>query len=396
MEAPGRTDRILGRVRGIRPGPTLLGIGGLHGNETAGVEALKRVLRSLEGREEHLHGEFVAVVGNVPALEAGRRFIDRDLNRAWTPKRLERLREEHSLNGCSEDREQVELLQVAEEIVEEARGPVYALDLHTTSGFGGSFSTFGDSLPNREFAAQIPVPMVLGLEELVEGTFLSFLGRHGLITVAFESGQHEEPEAVDRAEAGLWIALEAAGLFRNGHLPEAREGRLLLAGQSRGLPRALEMRYRYDVTPETRFRMRPGFRNFQPVFEGQALAEEHDGVVKAPWTGRILMPLYQEQGEDGFFLVREFGTFWLGVSKLLRLLKTDRVVHWLPGVRRVDRDRDVVRINKHVARWFARHLFHLLGFRQEEEDGDRIVMRRRRYDEIRFVHHPPPPEHLVE
>lgn len=35
---------VLGCLRGARPGPTLVCIGGIHGNEPAGVQALRRVL----------------------------------------------------------------------------------------------------------------------------------------------------------------------------------------------------------------------------------------------------------------------------------------------------------------------------------------------------------------
>ena len=220
-------DRVLGRIRGTERGPTLLCVGGLHGNEPAGVRALERVLRALKARSRHMSGEFVALAGNRAALAAGHRFMDRDLNRAWTPERIWRLANKGAVRGEVEDREQIELLDAIEEVVEKARGAVYALDLHTTSGFGGAFSTFGDTLPNRDFAAQIPVPMVLGLEELVEGTLLGFLASHGLVTVAFESGQHDEPRAVDRAEAGIWLAIAAARTLPRDQIPEAADARKL-------------------------------------------------------------------------------------------------------------------------------------------------------------------------
>jgi predicted deacylase len=193
LEMVGPVDRVLGRVRGARSGPTLLCVGGMHGNEPAGVYALQSVLEQLSKLSDEMAGEFVALAGNRTALAEGRRYVERDLNRAWTVERLATLR-----NGGPkgiEDREQVELLDAIEAVVEEARGPVYMLDLHTTSGPGAPFSTFGDTLPNRDFAEHIPVPMILGLEELVRGTLLGFLGAHGLVAVAFESGQHLEPQA---------------------------------------------------------------------------------------------------------------------------------------------------------------------------------------------------------
>lgn len=361
----------------------------MHGNEAAGVHALRSVLPALAARRADVAGEFVAVLGNRRALARGRRFLERDLNRAWTEGHLGRLRGGTGAGaGGAEDREQIELLETIEAVVRRARGPVHVMDLHTTSGLGGPFSTFGDTLANREFAAHVPVPMIVGLEELVDGTLLAFLGEHGLVALVFESGQHQEPEAVERAEAGLWIAVAASGLVPPARLPEASEGWKRLHRECRPLPRALEMRYRHPVEPDDGFVMRPGYLNFQPVEEGEIVAEDRTGPVRVTERARILMPLYQVQGEDGFFLVREFRPFWLWVSSALRRLRVDRVAHWLPGVHRDPADPDARVVDKRVARWFALQLFHLLGFRKVEDAGHRLVVRRRGLRGARFLERP--------
>jgi succinylglutamate desuccinylase len=368
-------------------------IGGIHGNEPAGVYALSSVLGQLENMAGEMAGDFVALAGNRAALAEGRRYVDRDLNRAWTVDRLEHLR-----NGGpkdAEDREQMELLDAIEDVVDGARGPVYVMDLHTTSGPGAPFSTFGDTLPNRAFAEHIPAPMILGLEELVRGTLLAFLGAHGFVAVAFESGQHFEPMAVDRAEAGIWISIAAAKLLPESRLPMLGEGRRILQREAVGLPRALEMRYRHDVDVADEFRMNPGYENFQHVREGEVLAQDRNGGVKVGEAARILMPLYQEQGDDGFFLVREFSSFWLRLSYVMRRMKLERVSHWLPGVKRDPVEPDTVHVDKRVARWYAKQLFHLLGFREVEDSGAHLIMRRRRFDEARFISRGPTAEHLL-
>jgi succinylglutamate desuccinylase len=51
--------------------------------------------------------------------------------------------------------------------------------------------------------------------------------------------------------------------------------------------------------------MRPGYVNFQPIQQGEHLANDTTGPVLAPEDGLILMPLYQPQGSDGFFVVQE-------------------------------------------------------------------------------------------
>ncbi len=387
-------DRVLGRIRGAWPGPTLLCVGGLHGNEPSGLEALERVLERLAPRARAMRGELVALTGNRSALALSRRFVDRDLNRSWTDERIARLKEEGHLGGHTEDREQVELLDAIEAVVADARGPVYFLDLHTTSGGGGPFITFGDTLPNRALAAHIPVPMILGLEELVDGTLLAFLSRHGIVGAVYETGQHSEPRATDRAEAGVWLAAAAVGLLPESLLPEAAAGRKLLKRDTGHLPPAMEMVYRHHIEPLDGFVMDPGYRNFQPVDKGQSVARDVRGPVQVQWGGRILMPLYQAQGEDGFFLIRDFSTFWLRASHILRTLGVDRIVHLLPGISLDPGRPDTVVVNRRVARWFSLQFLHLLGFRKEEDAGTMMLLRRRRYDDARYVVHGPRPEAL--
>jgi hypothetical protein len=49
----------------------------------------------------------------------------------------------------------------------------------------------------------------------------------------------------------------------------------------------------------------------------------------------------------------------------------------LPGVRR-DRDRPgTLRIDRHVARFYALEIFHLAGYRKKRLEGDQLVVTRR-------------------
>ena len=123
--------------------------------------------------------------------------------------------------------------------------------------------------------------------------------------------------------------------------------------------------------------MRPGYENFKPVGSGEVLAKNTAGNIRSPEAGRILMPLYQEQGEDGFFIVRPLYPAWLTVSSILRHLRVDRIIHWLPGVKRHPTRPGALVANKHVARWFALEIFHLLGYRKKTEEEDWLVVDRR-------------------
>ena len=266
-----------------------------------------------------LAGDLVGLAGNLAALARGSRFLVGDLNRLWLPERLARLRAA-AAPLAAEDAEQLALDDELEAAFAAARGPVFVLDLHTTSGPGPAFAVLDDTLANRAFALHFTVPLVVGLEEELDGTLLQHLLDRGAVTLGFESGQHDEPAAVDRAEAAVWIALDAAGLLPAGSRPEVAAARALLAAAGAGLPRVVEVRYRLAVTPADGFRMLPGFASFQPVGRGQVVARDRHGDVAVREPGRLLMPLYQPLGDDGFFLIREIRPFWLAVSTRMRRL----------------------------------------------------------------------------
>lgn len=371
--------RELGRIVGLEPGPTLVCLGGLHGNEPAGVLAIDRVLSILRESETTLCGELVGLVGNRRALARGDRFVDHDLNRAWQSERLSRLLRAPGPREA-EDREQVELDAVLQELIQEAPGRVFLLDLHTTSGPGPAFAILDDTLPNREIALDFPVPLVLGLEEELAGTLASYLTVQGVTVLGFEAGQHQDPESVSRAEAAIWLALDSCGLLQGWDRERARAARRLLEEQTAIDLQIFEVRYRHHVERADRFRMGTGFRSFQPVASGQILGQSADGPVTAPFAGLLLMPLYQDQGQDGFFLVVEIRPVWLSVSAAVRSWRLERFIHLLPGVRRDPERPDTYRVDRRWARWLAPQLFHLLGFRREGKKLGRIMVVRRRAD----------------
>lgn len=377
-DAPVFARRRIGHYRGGRPGPLLLAIGGLHGNEPAGVHALRRVFARLEETRPPMRGEFVGLAGNLLALRAGVRFLRHDLNRCWRPRRIADLRA--GTRRAPEDEEQLRLLAAIEEAMAGREEETVVLDLHTTSADSVPFFTLGDTLRNRAFARRLELPLVLGIEERIEGALLELLNRRGPVTIGVEGGRHDDPRSIDYHEAVLWLALVEAGCLAPEHADGLAERRRSLAAARADLPRVFEVRTRHAVTPRDGFVMRPGFRNFQPVRKGQELARDVRGPVRAPEEGRIFLPLYQELGDDGFFVVRSVRPLWLRVSAALRRLRVDALAPLLPGVRRSRRRVDTLIVDRRIARWYVVEIFHLLGYRRGRSAPRSFVFTRRRHD----------------
>ncbi len=63
--------------------------------------------------------------------------------------------------------------------------------------------------------------------------------------------------------------------------------------------------YRHGLSKEDTFEMEPGFQNFKKNYIGELLAHQNGKEIRSIWDGHIFMPLYQAQGNDGFFVVKE-------------------------------------------------------------------------------------------
>lgn len=377
---PGRESRryprILGEYDAGREGPTLIFLGGIHGNEPAGIQALVRVLKRLEEDDLDYRGRLHALAGNLAALQRRQRYLDRDLNRAWEPERVRTILEGEDPGTLSEDREQSELIRIFQGAEAARTGPVLFVDLHTSSAMGAPFSCLGDTLDNRRLAMSLPIPMILGLEECIDGAVLEYFNERGIASLALEGGKHDSKEAVDNLEACVWILLVAAGAIGEGRIDLAPYRRLL-AQSAHGLPSVLEIRERRALSPGDGFAMEPGYRSFQSVRKGALLARDSQRRYTAPRDSNVLLPLYQGQGEDGYFLATPVHRIWLRVSSWFRHLGNPGFLALLPGLARHPDQKSTLLVRPWVAQAITLRLFHLLGYRRQRKVGDGMQFTRR-------------------
>jgi len=218
------------------------------------------------------------------------------MNRQWTPALL-------AAAGAIEDAESEALLALVEAIdaaLARARGPVFALDLHTTSAEGIPFAIAGGAAADRAFAREVPLPVIIGLQESLGGTLTEYLASRGCVALAVEGGQNDSPAAAAHLEAVIAVGLAASGVAE---LAEVEQARAVLQRARGDLPPTIEVMLRHPVGAG--FRMEPGFANIERVASGTLLARDDGGEIRAPFDGLLLMPLYQAQGTDGFFYGRE-------------------------------------------------------------------------------------------
>jgi succinylglutamate desuccinylase len=202
---------------------------------------------------------------------------------------------------------------------------------------------------------------------------LGWLVERGHLGIAIEGGRHDDPAAIEAHEAALVLLLARLGMADLG--AERRENaRARLADPT--LPSVVEIRHRHVVRDHDDFVMREGFRTFDRVARGAPLARDRHGPIDADEDAFLLMPRYQPQGDDGFFLARSVAPFWLRVSTLARALHVDRVLPRLPGIAR-DETGALVTTTRRPPPGVVR-VMHLCGFRRERPHGEGLRFERRR------------------
>ena len=182
-----------------------------EGLSRLGIEVVRDELRPIRSR---LRGAFIGLGGNLGALERETRFVERDLNRRWFARDVEALLERDAGTDQHEDAEQREVLDIMHKIIAGSPGEVCVLDLHSTSSRSPAFVCMPDALWNHELAFALRVPVLLGLEEAIEGTMLGYFSDLGHTTVCFEGGIHGARETLEAHVAAIMVGLVTAGLVR--------------------------------------------------------------------------------------------------------------------------------------------------------------------------------------
>jgi succinylglutamate desuccinylase len=367
--------REIGSIKKDKNKPLVIFIGGIHGNEPMGVFALHRVFDEIEKNNIEIDGTLIALTGNLEALKKKERFLRCDLNRIWNKKNLDRLSDYQELDV--ENKEMAAIWDILKEAINGHQSERIAIfDLHTTASDSVPFITINDTLSNRRIASEIPVVTIFGIEEFLSGPLLSYINELGFNALGFEGGQHDSNDSYLNHQAFIWLAMAVKGLIPKDH-PKAIEGKKRLKEVSDEPGKFFEITYRRNIENGDVFKMESGFTNFQTINEGDFLAVHNDEKLYSEWDTRIFMPLYQKQGDDGYFIVRPISKFVLWISKYMRHYELERLLVLLPGVNMVDGKRHIIKVNRKIARLKARELFHFLGYRQKIYEDNSITFIRR-------------------
>jgi len=284
------------RFDALRPGPRLILLGGVHGNERCGSVALERLVAALDTGELRLERGTLTVVpvANPLARALERREGDRNLNRMLRPTAVPRDHEDRIANRLCP-------LLDAHDVL---------LDLHSFHTAGEPFAMIGpedNDGPLEPFALaarEQAFALALGAPRLVEGWLdtyargvrrraargapgadpeygvgtTEYMRSRGGCAVTLECGQHDDPDAPAFAWTAVRRALVHLGLVTTAIEPAAGPRELL---------RLVEVFDREHADD----RLARAWTSFEAVRAGEPIGLRRDGTpVAAPADGRVVFP----------------------------------------------------------------------------------------------------------
>lgn len=297
---------------GREPGTRLIVTGAVHGNETCGTVAIRRVMDEIrDGAIEIVRGRVTFVpVANAMAYAKRERAGDRNLNRNLNPTRTPKDFEDHVANWLCP------LLASHDAL----------LDLHSTRGQSEPFALVGPHdndgaiEPFRHAAAERALALRLGVKRFVEGWLdtysrgvarrrasattnplaadaiygvgtTEYMRSQGGYAITLECGQHEDPQAPEVAYRAIRNALAFLGHAAD-PAPRPAEGY-----------EALRLHEVIDRDHSEDEFSRP-WASFDALSPGDLIATRHDGTqVRAFRAGRILFPdTGAKPGHEWFYL----------------------------------------------------------------------------------------------
>lgn len=379
-----KLKRELGKL-GNGNGPVLIFVGGMHGNEPSGVAALADVFSKYSDSDVEFNGRAYAFSGNIRALATGQRYIEKDLNRLWFEEQILKINK-GLINGqaAKDELEQVALFDELKTITQNEHGPFIFFDLHTTSASSPPFVLINDTLTNRKLAETYPHRIILGIEEYLDGPMLSYINDQGYTSLGFEAGQHDDPLSYELHKKFILQSFLLTGFLTDKSL----YNEIVKNEQHNSYAhKFFEVKHCYKVSDEEEFKMDPGYLNFSPVKKGQVVAKNKYGALQVKGPGYLFMPLYQRKGGEGFYLIKLIPKFWLQFSYFIRKIDFDIILLALPGIKRLDDKFKSLVVNENIARFLARDILHLLGYRRVTHSAGKRIYIKREFSKYKSINY---------
>lgn len=255
------------------PGPTILILGGVHGNERCGVNALEEI-KTWDIQK----GKIMLEIGNPEAVKRDIRCTEQNLNRMFLPQQM--LSEEAKKSYEYERAQYLKNLMGQADIL---------IDMHA--------SNTPESIPfiiAEESAKNIisDIPMLIscsGFDTFQPGGTDYYMNTLGKIGICIECGYTKDMRSIETALRCVESILIGQGM--------------LLGTVQRSAQQQFKVFFQYYTRTES-FRLKNDFADFEFLTADTLIAFDGDDPVYAPQDCSILFARSRDRvGEEGFLLL---------------------------------------------------------------------------------------------
>lgn len=283
IELPGIGIPYAWKCPGKEKGLTVTILGGIHGNETVGVDIVQNLLLKMMQGKVH-QGVLQVALGNIEAIKQGKRFIEKDLNRCFGHPKGKSIEEVRA--------NQLKSLLIDTDVL---------LDIHGTIKPSKPF--MGSPNPDHELGRVLPY---IGLSTLITGEGYAtkgnpiytdaFVAEAGGLGVTIEAGWLKDPKIM-QIQKNIHDALVMLGIF---------------AGDKDKIkPVDMQMWDAYwNVIAGKNFKFTKEWQNFEEIPAGTLIATDpgENGDVVASEASIILFPKSKENlvvGNEACIIARK-------------------------------------------------------------------------------------------
>lgn len=269
-----------GIISGKHTGPTVVILGGIHGNERVGVTVLES-LRALLN-PDRINGVLHLILGNPRAYKENKRFIDTDLNRLFGSGFSPTIQKKE---GNYEER-------CARELAAVLQSADFLLDIHSTIKPSVPFIFTNANDDHMALARLFHTPYIVSPasgfapKELASSTD-NFVDSHGGIGITYESGWHKDSSSFEQVLKNTLTFLKKVGCMRDNDV-----GARLEISISETSSQHLFIQD-HIIAHTDHFVFAKDFNNFDTVVAGEVIARDGsvDGnEVRAEQNAFIIFP----------------------------------------------------------------------------------------------------------
>jgi succinylglutamate desuccinylase len=263
------------QVIGKKDGPISMIMGGVHGNERCGFEALRDLLLTIKIDR----GTVFFAYGNPRAIEKDVRFTEVNLNRMF----IDDDKISESDKKSYEYKRSLVLKSYLDKV--EVLFDIHASSIETTPSFAICEANA------KGIVDYFPTDIVVaGFDDIEPGATDGYMNNMGKIGICLECGYLSSPEATDVAKQAVFAFLKARGHIKNDLKPRKQE-----------YVKMYEMNY----AKTDNFKLAKFFDNFEVVEQGQLIGVDGDEEIRAKKRCLIVFAHNGKKIGDEIFLLGE-------------------------------------------------------------------------------------------